>query len=556
MDVESSYAATVITLVAHDARLGLPLLALLSLLGWRLYTFTILPWLYPNDPKEYPYWIPGLGHLRSFFKDSNKLLSDARLYFHDSREPFALTVAGQKWYVLLRPEDVTSTYKMDESSLSYDIFAVEVMRMVGITEEGVRKAFQTQPVEKYGAQTAATPYKHLVRLCKEYQLVQLSPGPRLDRLLGQAIGQFNLRLDLQSIRTWGAGWYANSTTSAPGSVDVSLYNWVSDVFIDFGTRAYFGDLLQDIAPDITRTFMAFDALSWQAMYQYPSFLCGEMTRAKGKLQNAMAEYFASPKDQREDISWFISKVEEEMDRLDIAASDRAIFFFQLYWRYVPFSSISRLCKEKKKKKITPLTVPSINGNTRKAPFWMLSHLLFNPTLLDLIRAETEPAISKNGIDLSHLLNTQTCPHLNSVWDETIRLAAYAASVRFLARDLQLGGKTLRKGNRLMMPQRQLHFSEEAFGADAAAFHPDRFLEDPALRRHPCLRPFGGGASMCPGRNLAKQATLAFVAMAVRRFEMVVEPPGQPFPEAAEGKPSIGLVDVQEGYDLKVRLRAR
>ncbi|KAL2751871.1 hypothetical protein ACRALDRAFT_2114777 [Sodiomyces alcalophilus JCM 7366] len=528
MVVESSYAGSAITFVTQDARLGIPILLLLSLLAWRVYTFTILPWLYPDDPKEYPYWIPGVGHLGSFFKNSNRLLSEARLYFHNNREPFALTVAGQKWYILTRPEDVTSTYKMNESSLSYDIFAVEVMRMVGITEDGIRKAFQTQHVGEDGTETA--PYKHLVRLCKEYQLVQLSPGHRLDHLSGQAVEQFNLHLDVQSIGSRGAGWYSTSPARDSVTVNVSLYHWVSDVFIDFGTRAYFGGLLQKMAPDITQTFMAFDTFSWQAMYQYPSFLCGEMTRAKAKLQKAMAEYFASPKEQRKDVSWFISNIEEEMDRLEIAASDRAIFFFQLYW--------------------------SINGNTRKAPFWMLSHLIFDPNLLKVIRTETKPALRENGVDPAHLLDPRACPRLNSVWDETIRLAAFAASVRFLTRDVQLGGKTLRKGNRLMMPQRQLHFSKQAFGEDAAEFNPDRFLKDPALRRHPSLRPFGGGTSMCPGRNLAKQATLAFVVMAVHRFDMVLDPPSQPFPKAAEGKPSIGLVDVQEGYDLRVRLSGR
>jgi cytochrome P450 len=146
--------------------------------------------------------------------------------------------------------------------------------------------------------------------------------------------------------------------------------------------------------------------------------------------------------------------------------------------------------------------------------------------------------------------------LNSIWDETIRLTAFAASVRFLTCDLEIGGKTLRKGNRLMIPQRQLHFSTEAFGQDASEFNFDRFLKEPGLRRHPSLRPFGGGATMCPGRNLAKQTTLAFVAMAVHAFEMVLDPPGQKFPSPLEGKPSIGLVDIMEDTDLTVRLEPR
>ena len=36
------------------------LLALVScvLFTWRVWSFTVRPWLHPNDPKELPYWVP------------------------------------------------------------------------------------------------------------------------------------------------------------------------------------------------------------------------------------------------------------------------------------------------------------------------------------------------------------------------------------------------------------------------------------------------------------------------------------------------------------------
>jgi hypothetical protein len=34
------------------------LVLIMALLLWRLWTFTILPWLSPKEPKEVPYWIP------------------------------------------------------------------------------------------------------------------------------------------------------------------------------------------------------------------------------------------------------------------------------------------------------------------------------------------------------------------------------------------------------------------------------------------------------------------------------------------------------------------
>ena len=40
-----------------------------GLLLWRVWTFTLLPLLRPDDPKEVPYWIPGrcelLRHVRA-----------------------------------------------------------------------------------------------------------------------------------------------------------------------------------------------------------------------------------------------------------------------------------------------------------------------------------------------------------------------------------------------------------------------------------------------------------------------------------------------------------
>ncbi|GAB1315261.1 Abscisic acid 8'-hydroxylase 4 [Madurella fahalii] len=527
--MESSYVRGVITLIVHDGRLALLAAALFSLLLWRFYTFTVAPWLHPTDPKEYPYWVPVVGHLRSFFKNSSRLVSEARLFFHGTGEPFTLTVAGQKWYVLTKAEHVAATYKMEH--LSYDIFAVEVMRMIGVSEDGISKAFQTHHVAKDGSKSP--PYKHLVRLCKEYQLEQLSPGNRLDQLVGRSTALMRRHLEMESILNRGRHWYASPTGPGGDCVTVSLYQWISDVFIDMGTQAYFGRLLQEIEPDLIRTFMAFETLSWQAMYQYPSFLCKEMMDAKAKLQHAMEVYFyRTPKSQRADASWFISRIEEETSRLQVAPADSAIFFFQLFW--------------------------SINGNTRKAPFWIFSYLLCgNQHLVDIIRTETAPAMHEDGtVDVAYLINDQTCPRLNSVWDETVRLTAFAASVRFLTHDVELGGKTLRKGNRLMMPQRQLHFNTQAFGETAAQFDPDRFWNDPSLRRNPSLRPFGGGATMCPGRNLAKQTTLAFVTKVVHDFDISLDPPNQKFPEPAEGKPSIGLVDVQEGHDLRVRLCPR
>ncbi|KAK8085468.1 hypothetical protein PG997_006739 [Apiospora hydei] len=323
-------------------------------------------------------------------------------------------------------------------------------------------------------------------------------------------------------------WYTDSHGS--DSVSVPLYQWASDISIDVVCHAFFGPSLQGNRPDVTRAFMQFEDYSWQALYQYPNFLCGSMNKSREKVRGAIEEYFALPDEQRFDRSWLVAQLEGEMKQLDMSPQDISALFFQLYW--------------------------GINANLRKALFWALSHLLFDTELMESVRHETRPAIKGNGIDMSYLLDPQTCPRLLSLWDETIRMTAYAASVRFLTRDIELGGKTLRKGGWIMIPQRQLHYNTDVFGESASTFVADRFVANPELRKHPSLRPFGGGATLCPGRDYSKHIALAFIAADLNMLEITLDPPTQHFPMGEEGNPSPGIIGVKGGHDLTVRLRPR
>ncbi|GAB1311764.1 hypothetical protein MFIFM68171_01974 [Madurella fahalii] len=127
-----------------------------------------------------------------------------------------------------------------------------------------------------------------------------------------------------------------------------------------------------------------------------------------------------------------------------------------------------------------------------AAFWLLTYLLHRPALIDLIRAETEPAFHSDGtIDPKHMHDGR-CPPLDTMWNETIRMSAYSASVRFITRDTVIGGKVLRKGNRLMIPYRQPHFDEDVFGLAVDEFRPERFSEKANLTRSDNWRSLGGG----------------------------------------------------------------
>ena len=184
---------------------------------------------------------------------------------------------------------------------------------------------------------------------------------------------------------------------------------------------------------------------------------------------------------------------------------------------------------------------------------MLAYLIENPELLVRIRRETEPAFKAGALSVDYLKDC--CPLLDDVWNETLRHSAYSASVRHITEDTVIGGKTLRKGNRLMIPYRQLHFDEGVFGEDAQKFEPARFGKNPKLLRSASWRPFGGGITMCPGRYVAKESVAIFIAMALRRFNMEFVK-GQVFPQGAEGTPVLGIMNTQDGQDPLVKITPR
>lgn len=189
---------------------------------------------------------------------------------------------------------------------------------------------------------------------------------------------------------------------------------------------------------------------------------------------------------------------------------------------------------------------------------MISHLLRNPPYLEAFREETEPAFNGDElIDSNHIQDPKKCPQVDAIWHETLRVAGWSASVRLITRDVVIGGKRLRTGNRVMVPHRLAHFEGKVFGKNVDTWDPQRWLTEAGrkLPSHPSWRPFGAGRTICSGRFLAKYFVTAFVATLLRRFDitMVGNPP---LPEPDVGRPVVGIIGVKEGPDHFVSITKR
>lgn len=186
---------------------------------------------------------------------------------------------------------------------------------------------------------------------------------------------------------------------------------------------------------------------------------------------------------------------------------------------------------------------------------MLSYILHNPSQIEVLRQEIAPAFRGDQlVDPEYLY--ENCPQLADIWHETLRVYSHAVSARFIKADTIIGGKLLRKGHRIMIPFRMLHFDRSTWGEDAGTFRPNRFAKRTnELTKSPSWRPFGGGKSLCSGRYVAKHLACMFTATLLHRFD-VAKIDQSPFPLGDEGKPVLGMMSIKDTEDYMVRISSR
>jgi cytochrome P450 len=185
--------------------------------------------------------------------------------------------------------------------------------------------------------------------------------------------------------------------------------------------------------------------------------------------------------------------------------------------------------------------------------WLTYFLAKNPRVQNLLLEELKTAIP---LDTTPTVATvQGLPYLRAVIDETLRCIPPIASLaRQTTEDeiLPVSGTFVPKGTGMAIPMNALHRDPDVYGSDADDFRPDRWVEDPDLKKRALpynFMPFGSGKRACIGRDLAVHELLIGVAMIFRNFE-VLWPEGE-----AEPFQMLGIV-VRPRKPFHVYLRPR
>jgi cytochrome P450 len=188
---------------------------------------------------------------------------------------------------------------------------------------------------------------------------------------------------------------------------------------------------------------------------------------------------------------------------------------------------------------------------------MLSEILNNDGLRLKIYEEVQPYVSPAGrstLTTNEIASRlQNCQTLTAVYHEALRVSSSSTSIRIVMEDARVGHFHLRKGERIVIPHRQLLFNENIFGDDVHEFNHERFIRMPGLAKSPHYRPFGSGASLCPGRAIAHKEVITFVAIAIGKFQCRTAASDKRMPKMDTETPSIGIMGPEKGEDITMAI---
>lgn len=167
------------------------------------------------------------------------------------------------------------------------------------------------------------------------------------------------------------------------------------------------------------------------------------------------------------------------------------------------------------------------ANTIPSAFWVIYRIFSDPEASEECRREVSQAVraaddgtSESVLDLSLVLSS--CPTLLSTYHEVFRHHGMANSVRVVSEDCTLDNRyRLLKGGLVMMSARAQHSNPDVWGTDVDDFRHGRFLKQQGQPRpNPvAFRGFGGGTTLCPGRNFATSEILLLAALLLLRFDV-------------------------------------
>ncbi|KAK0486232.1 cytochrome P450 [Armillaria novae-zelandiae] len=448
-----------------------------------------------NEPPILPYLIPFVGHALWYRTRSIEVYNTARIFSPDAR-PVSLTLVGQRIYIVTASKDVSAVYRA--KSLS---FSPLVLYGLGAVFDISKESRDRISYEHSG------PHSSLLDSVHPFYRGTLKEGPSLNDLITSFLECLRIELVKEDAKI----------SASPGGMKVPLRDWARTVLGTASTVVMMGPQILEEEPNLLEYNWQFTTDFFTFVIGLPRFLMRKENANRDRLLRVFERVYRDSETKQKDAIWWVATVQRMLTEAGVtSARDIAAGTFSI-WN-------------------------ALQANSNPVSFWLLLQIATIPGLADRIRKSITAAFDSNGkvIDVELLVND---PLLRSTFNETLRIFSCSMSTRLVMEDTIISDYTFRKGAVVKCPIRPHHWDPEIWGPDVEEFVPDRFIRDPGnglLKGDAKLvRPFGGGASLCPGRFFASYEVLSFVGALLFKYDIKLAE-GAKIPQPNLNVPTLGI----------------
>ncbi|CCF45829.1 hypothetical protein CH063_03708 [Colletotrichum higginsianum] len=497
----------------------------------RIITWIILPLLSvillrhilrrrENEPPSLPGLIPYISNTYQYITDNGRFLERASEALKRS-SIVKFNLGADTVYLVAGSHNVQKLFRNSATnSLSSDKFILMVNdRVQDMTKEDVPKLQNDRSgrlrIPAPGTEAVPEHERYWVGLHHLFHQ-HLFQAEATARLAKSFITFFGGKLDQQPLGAWET---------------VQVFKYLKKDMAEAATVSLAGRKLIEDHPEFVDILWEFDTIAMQLMYGLPSWYNPRPKQIQQKALAMMKEFLTN--------AW--SKF--DWNGPDADADWEPIFGSRLqrehtkYWKEKGFSMQTRAG-------MYIGSISGINSNSVPQTAWAVMEVVKDAALLQRVREELQEALVKdldNGRPTFDVPKLVTLPLLQSIYVETLRMHVSINITREVLEPMELDGYLLRKGSLVQAPTQIGHLDEAVWGVEdhpASEFWAERHVryvekedetghvrkvrEFTMAGRPSDFFPYGGGVSMCPGRNFAKQEIMLAVAMIVSRFDIEFE----------------------------------
>ncbi|KAK4665845.1 hypothetical protein QC763_409110 [Podospora pseudopauciseta] len=469
-----------------------------------LYFAQTIP-LSKNEPPIIPSRIPFLGHVLGMLFQGGKYVKNLGL--QNSHHPiFTLPIPLSRIYIITSPTLALTLQRLPPSTLSFTPLIPNITkRVLGLNPHTVDVISQAMD---------PLPGQHIGFLADMADLVKstLAPGEEMSALLSR------MEHELKSL--------LNAYVPPPPSQrEIDLLAWTRNLVALATARSLYG--ASNPLEGLEGSFWEFDhGLGGLLVGICPQVTARKAYRGREKLVQSFAAWLRNGKHKEADVAPIIA------NRVAMAAKHG--------WEL----------QEVARSEVSFLFAGIVN--TATTSFWGVLQTFNDPKLLGGLRAEL--AVDPNSKTIEARLRDAKLL-LEAVVNECLRLGSDTYSTRVVVPkegvEVEVKGKEywFQGGAVVQISGGTIHASKENWGEDAREFKPERFLKGVSFKN---FRAFGGGQTLCPGRNFALAVVRLLIAMVVTKFD--IEVVGGKIPEKEDGVLPVHILEPKERVMVKVSVK--